>query len=427
MRLSVEQLTPFGEDGALLHFVDTAFLESPDVVGVAVSGGGDSMALLFTAHRKAELAGTRVEAVTVNHGLRPEAANEAAFVARFCKARGIPHDILHWDGRAAEGNLAAAGRDARYALIADWAKGRGIGHVILGHTMDDVAETFLMRLARASGVDGLAAMDAKFERHGIQWARPFWQHSRAQLREYLQRNDVAWIDDPSNDDPTRERVKARKVLAALEPLGISVDTLKSSAHALAMARSAVASYTVEEARRLVTEDRGDIILPLRPRPPVHVEVERRLHRAAVQMIGGAAYPPRAMAMINLDVALMEQDQHTIGGCLVMKSEKEVRFTRELNACAGPIAMRDPGEGVVWDGRWRVTGPPDESAGLTVAALGDALSQVPNWREVGLPRASLMASPGVFDGDALVSAPIAGFNPAFEARIVADFVAFLLSR
>jgi len=114
------------------------------------------MALLHAAHRWSRLGGVPIEAVTVDHGLRAEAADEAAMVAEVCEDWDVPHTILHWDGSAAKGNIAAAGRDARYDLIAGWAKSRGVEGVLLGHTVDDIAETFLMRLARKSGVDGLS-------------------------------------------------------------------------------------------------------------------------------------------------------------------------------------------------------------------------------------------------------------------------------
>lgn len=422
MRLSVEQLASFGEDGGLVHFVDTAFLsDNPDRVGVAVSGGGDSMALLHLAHCRAGLAGTIVEAVTIDHGLRAAAVDEAAMVADFCARRGIPHQTIRWDGTSAQGNLAAAGRDARYALIADWAKARDIGHVLLGHTEDDVAETFLMRLARKSGVDGLAMMDVRFEREGIVWARPLWQQTRAQLRDYLRRHDIVWADDPTNEDDNYDRPKARKALAALARLGITTQTLKSVALNMSGARSALEHYTHEEARRLVTIESGDVVIACRPRPPVPSEVERRLWVAALQFIGQSKHAPRFSAMIDLHAGLNLTGKHTLAGCVVTQDDEALRFMREPNAVAGMVSALD----TLWDGRWQIDGP--HAPQLQVRALGEHIKDVPDWRETGLPRTSLMASPAVFDGDALIAAPVAGLQNGFEARIVPDFASFLLSR
>ena len=147
--------------GDLLSILKEAFAPSlPDRLGVAVSGGGDSMALLCLAADWAAEGGPPVMAVTVDHRLRPEAADEARMVAqRFC-ADGwrAACDTLVWDHAKIGGNLQDAARRARYRLIADWARGRGVAHVAMGHTADDQAECVLMGLARAAGIDGLSGM-----------------------------------------------------------------------------------------------------------------------------------------------------------------------------------------------------------------------------------------------------------------------------
>lgn len=130
------------------------------------------MALLSLLHRLSAAAGTHLEAVTVDHGLRPEAAEEAVFVARYAGTLGLRHETLRWRGWDGQGNLQNAAREARYRLMADWAERRGLPCVALGHTADDQAETVLMRLARRAGVDGLSAMAPRSDRHGITWLRP---------------------------------------------------------------------------------------------------------------------------------------------------------------------------------------------------------------------------------------------------------------
>ena len=191
-------------DAALLQAARNAFLpETPARIGIAVSGGGDSMALLHLMHRRAVEGGPPVAAVTVDHGLRPESAAEAAGVAAFCAARGIPHQTLRWQGPSETGNLMDQARRARLRLIAAWAQGAGgpgIGHVVLGHTADDQAESFLMNLGRAAGIDGLSGMRPAWHEQGIHWARPLLGHSRAALRDYLRRHGLPWVDDPSNDN-----------------------------------------------------------------------------------------------------------------------------------------------------------------------------------------------------------------------------------
>ncbi|MCL4162609.1 UNVERIFIED_CONTAM: hypothetical protein GTU68_007519, partial [Idotea baltica] len=346
------------------------------------------MALLHVAWRWSKLAGVPIEAVTVNHGLRAEAVDEAAMVSSICADLGIPHTTLHWDGKAARGNLAAAGREARYRLMGEWAQERGILGVLVGHNVDDIAETFLMRLARKSGVDGLAMMRPTFRRDGIEWARPFWHHERAELRDYLRRHDVRWIEDPTNEDDSYERPKARKVLAELAPLGITVDTLMSVATLQSDARYTLEHYTRQEAERVVTQEQGDIVIERRVYPPVPLEIERRLLVAAFKSVGQADHPPRNEAMLDLEIGLGTSGKHTLAGCIVTQDKHHTRIARELNAVKDLSCPSDH----IWDNRWAIDGP--HAPNLTIRALGESLKDVPDWREIGLPRSSLIASPAV---------------------------------
>lgn len=422
MQLDPDWLMAQGEDAPLLHVVDTVFPGGPPPrVGVAVSGGGDSMALLHVAWRWAQQTGHQVEAVTVDHGLRPAAADEARAVAASCARLGVPHSILRWDG-SKTGNTMAAARSARYRLIADWARARDVGGVMLGHTANDVAETFLMRLGRKAGVDGLAAMDVTFERHGITWARPFWKRQREALRAYLWRHGVDWVEDPTNDDAAFDRTRARAALEALAPLGIDVEGLKETAHALRMARSALEHYTAEAAGKHVVEHNGDLLIPLGARPPLHPEIERRLISKGLQWVASEPYAPRRSVLYNLDAGLADDgSRHTAAGCLVTQEPGRVlRISREYEAVKTTRCATTE----IWDNRWKLDGPHDP--GLEIRALGRAVKDCPEWRNAELPRRSLMASPAVWKGDELIAAPLAGNNPDWTARIVTSFPSYLLS-
>lgn len=422
MRLDADWLERQGEDASLLRAIDTCFDRGlPDRIGIAVSGGGDSMALLHLFQRWSVRTGHAIAAVTVDHRLRDESTAEAGMVGAACARMGIPHDIVTWRGWDGAGNLQAAAREARYRLIAEWARTGGIGGVALGHTADDVAETFLMRLARRSGLDGLAAMAARFDRKGITWVRPLLRHGRAELRGYLSRHCIAWVDDPANDDPRFDRTRARQALAALAPLGIDADGIAHSAVALTEARSALEHHVAEVARDRVTEDRGDLILVRRP--PAPVEVERKLMTAMLQWVGGAEYPPRWTALTDLQAALQGGTKagrrHTLAGCVVTGDDKSLRVTREHAAVRDLVGVTTD----LWDGRWRLDGPhgPD----LRIRALGSAVKDCPGWRDTGLPRVSLLASPAVWRGRDLIAAPLVEDGAGWTARIVTPFMTHLL--
>lgn len=410
-----------GADAHLLASIDRSFHPAkPEKIGIAVSGGGDSIALLHLYLRWAEQTGQQIAAVTVDHTLREGSAAEAASVAVFCAENGVSHDTLRWDNWDGHGNVQAAARDARYRLMADWAKGQGVSGIALGHTKDDSAETFLMRLARKAGIDGLALMDPQFERFGLHWSRPLWLHTRAELRDYLRRHDVTWFDDPSNDNVDFQRVRVRKAMTELSALGISTDVLHHAGFAMSQARDALEYYTSWEATQNVQAQCGDLVMPMRPIPPIPVDIERRLRAKAVQWIGGLDYPPRLATMNNLTEGLALEGTQTVGGCLVTKTDHEVRFAREHNAVKTLTCPTTE----IWDRRWALCGP--HAPDLRIAALGDAVKDCPDWRSAGLPRTSLLASPAVWKGASLIAAPLAGYNADWSARIVADFHSSLVT-
>lgn len=390
----------------------------PDRIGVAVSGGSDSLALLCAARAS----GLGVEAVTVDHGLRPEAAEEAAHVGEVCRRIGVPHTVLRWEGWDGKGNLQDQARQNRYALIARWAEARRLPSVALGHTMDDQAETLLMRLAREAGVEGLASMRLVFEREGVRFDRPLLFDRREDLRAYLTAQGVQWVEDPSNEDESFGRVRARRVLEALGPLGLGTEALFRVALNLRDASDALGQMASEFARTKVKAAGGDLIFDrtaLRRQP---AEIARRLMGHALMFVGSAPYPPRREPLEAVMDQLRGTGKLTLHGCLVTTSDMTVRITREHAAVAG---LRGPTE-AEWDRRWRIAGP--HEPGLEVRALGEAVRECPEWRATGLPRGTLLASPAVWRGETLVAAPVAGMGMGWtaEAPGAADFAATLIS-
>ncbi|WP_243627841.1 tRNA lysidine(34) synthetase TilS [Rhodovulum sp. BSW8] len=389
-------------------------------LAVAVSGGGDSLALLLAA-TAARPSGPPVLAVTVDHGLRPEAADEARSVAAICARLGVPHSTLVWQGWDGRGNLQDAARRARMRLIADWALARGIDRVALAHTRDDQAETVLMRLARGAGVDGLAAMATERQALGVTWLRPFLDIPRADLRAFLTERGQSWAEDPSNDDPRFDRVRVRQALALLAPLGIDAEGLAATAARLGSARAALDACTAEAAARIAVEEAGDVVLDEAARVALPAEIGRRLLLGALAWVSGADYPPRAGALAATLARLEIAPRTTLQGCLLIREAGLLRIGRELAAVAGLSAPI----GTLWDGRWRLAGP--ATGGEEIRALGEAgLALCPDWRATGLPRSSLLASPAVWRGGTLVAAPLAGHGTDWTATVNRPFRTRLLS-
>jgi len=391
-------------------------------LGVAVSGGGDSVALLHLLAKCAARRGVALEAATVDHGLRPEAAAEAQFVAHMCGALGLRHACLRWEGWHGAGNLQAEAREARYTLLAGWAQDRRLDAVAMAHTRDDQAETFLMRLTREAGVDGLAAMSGEFSRDGARFWRPVLEVPRATLRGFLTRQGLDWRDDPSNEDASYDRVKARQALETLETMGLSRAKIAGVASNLADASRALKWATADAAHRIARVEAGDVLIARDGFRSLDPEIARRLIVAGLVWVSSSDYPPRRASVAELLAAIRSGKAHTAHGCLVSIGGDAVRVSREPVAVAQTVVPF----GEIWDRRWIVTGPAD---GGEIRALGEAVTQCPDWRETGLPRTTLLATPAIWRGETLVAAPLAGFENGFSATIddsAGDFFTSILS-
>lgn len=238
-----------------------AGLKAAPALVLAVSGGPDSVALMWLAARwqRSLARGPRLTVVTIDHGLRREAAREAREVKRLAAELGLPHRILRWRGAKPKTGLPAAAREARYRLLAQAARAVGASHVLTAHTRDDQAETLLMRLLRGSGLAGLSAMASLSERDGIVLARPLLDVPKAQLIATLRRAKVGFADDPTNRDTAFTRPRLRVLLPVLAAEGGDIRNLARLATRLARANAAVEVLADGAERFLRLRDRGDAL------------------------------------------------------------------------------------------------------------------------------------------------------------------------
>lgn len=386
--------------------------------GVAVSGGGDSVALMHIA--AAWASGRRqVSVATVDHGLRPESAEEARQVAAAAAVLGLSHDRLVWRHEGGgSGNLMANARNARLRLLSDWAHRNRLPAVLLGHTADDQAETLLMRLMRGAGIDGLAGMAERRETMGISWIRPMLQVRRADLRDWLTRQEIGWIDDPSNENADFDRVRIRQAMATLD---LAPGALALSAENLRDAREALSHYTAETAAQAIVRD-GILILPFSPIRRAPQEIVRRLLIAGCRWITGADYPPRRASVLHAMQAVLAGSRATLDGTLADPTGDGLRLSREPAAAFRAGASREP----VWDNRWKITGL---RPGEHVAALGSAPLSRLDWRTAGLTRDEAASSPAIWRDGELLAAPLLEKSKSHHAaplRDATDFRSLLMA-
>jgi tRNA(Ile)-lysidine synthase len=286
-------------------------------IGLAVSGGPDSLALLLLA---AAVRPGLVEAATVDHSLRPEGRAEAEMVASLCERLGVPHKILtiEWKKRP-DTAIQERSRAARYRLLGNWAREKGLGALLTAHHLDDQTETFLMRLARGAGVKGLAAMRRLVNVPGSQVAlvRPLLGWRRSELDQLCSEARITPVVDPSNEDEQFERVRVRHALAGadwLDPKAVA-----HSAANLAQADVALHWATTLEWKRAVTNGGGEIIYRPTDAPR---EIRRRIISRAISRLAteGQGASLRGRELDRLLAVLVSGGKATLRGVLCSGGE-----------------------------------------------------------------------------------------------------------
>lgn len=286
------------------------------LLALAVSGGPDSLALLLLA--QAALPG-RIAAATVDHGLRKEAAEEAALVAALCDRLDVPHQTLKV--QLAEGNVQAEARAARYAALADWMEHEGLPALLTAHHADDQAETLLLRLGRGSGVAGLAGVRARGQVPGtrLPLLRPLLGWRRAELADVVAAAGVAAADDPSNRDDRFDRARIRRALAGADWL--DVPALARSAANLADADAALDWAAAREWSECVAK--GPLGYTYRPQAPRAVAL-RVLARIVTELDGSV---PRGSAVARLFDSLLARQPTSIGNLVARSMPDGWSFTK----------------------------------------------------------------------------------------------------
>lgn len=327
------------------------FEKSPHVA-VALSGGGDSVALLHLVCDWARSTGATISALTVDHGLRRNARVEAELVGKRARELGIAHHILPWISPKPLTGIQSAARQARYKLMEDWCKTNNVLHLMVGHTRDDQVETYLMRKSHGSGPHGMAGMSQLVELPACRIIRPLLNETRERLRGYLDELGVEWVEDPSNQDEKFERIKWRNQLSQG-----NYPTLE--------AHEAIREYG---AKRL--SDNQALADCMARMVNLHsfgyatvawdrfVEIPKALAEPFLARllltIGGRSYGPSPNKVKQLVSRLYGSGpvSETLSGCLLKRDLRHLYVIREHRNSPDPLRVR-PSEQIWWDNRFKI--------------------------------------------------------------------------
>lgn len=370
---------------------------------LAVSGGPDSTALMVLVSRWTSRPPALV--VSVDHGLRPEAAGEARQVAANAESLGLPWRIIKVPGTFSGGNLQDWARRARYDCLAAAARDAGFDTIVTAHHQDDQAETFMLRLARGSGVYGLASMAGETTVDGLRLARPLLEIPRAALLAIAADSGLPVASDPSNDDPRFDRVRMRRQMPALAEFGLTAERLSGTAASLGRAAAALDHYAnVLLEREFHADDFGVVSGSVRGLADAPNEVGLRALALMLQAVGGAEYTPRLDHMEPALAAVLACSaegrlKRTLHGVVLELRQGRLTAQREWGR-VGIAAVTGPSGAVLhWDRRFRVRIPPGDD--LSIGPLGRSNRRL---RSDAADRISLRTLPGLFTGETLLAVP-----------------------
>ena len=366
---------------------------SPDAdrpVALALSGGGDSMALLHLAADWCARRGRRLLALTVDHRLHPDSAAWTAFAGEAARAVGADCRALSWEGPKPSTGLPAAARAARHALLADAARQAGARVILMAHTADDIAESDWMRDQGATlgALRDWSPSPSWPQGRGLMLLRPLLTTSRTDLRAFLAARNARWFEDPANADPRFMRTRARH---ALNP---SPDGRRGNPRTGAPAEVLRAGDEGRTARRLTSADSWSGLLTL-PRA-----VSARALAAALLSVSGQSTPPRGprLAALHARLASGAAVTATLTGARVQTDGDRLLITREPGRGGLPDALLPPNAPAVWDGRFEITAPsPGWRAGPLHGRMA-ALSPADQAIVKQLPASARPALPVLFRDD-----------------------------
>ncbi|GGF54664.1 tRNA(Ile)-lysidine synthase [Terasakiella brassicae] len=390
----------------------TSFPDIGERFAVAVSGGADSLALCLLAAIWAKDTGRHLVALSVDHGLRTASRQECNGLHETLTAKGIEHHILTWVGEKPTSGIQAAAREARYQLMSRWCLENQIEDLMVAHHQDDQAETFLLRLARGSGVDGLGAMKAITQYGEIRLLRPLLDIPKSRLISTLETMGQDWVEDPSNQNEDFDRVKIRKNMALFQDLGLTSERLVQTAHAMQRAGDALQRMTrnwLKQYAHLFEE--GYCIIERTGLDGLEDEIRLRSLARIGMVISGEIYPPRLERLQRLSMSLKKGSDATLMGCRWIVRKDDILVCREVRHFDVP------------DNLYQIDYPHSFS-GLKLRILGQEgwkqlLKERKSVDDLNIPKPVIYTLVSFWDEEGVLAVPHLGYQRVgseFEAQL-----------
>jgi tRNA(Ile)-lysidine synthase len=369
-------------------------------LGLAVSGGSDSLAMLYLCKDWAVKNKIKLRCVTVDHKLRSESLIEAELVAGHCKKLGINHEIVGWDHEEKlKGNLSDLARSARYRIIDKWRK--NINFVLVGHTQNDQVETFFMNLKRGSGIEGLKGMPVSFRRSESYYIlRPLIHTSRESLQQYLKEKNITWVSDPSNSNEDFERISQRKTWTILKSKGFSENRIELSADHMRRAHEALNHMLPIHFKSIGKQEITDLLWEYNSFVSLPEEFKLRLISAVVMWNGNVHYRPRFKAVLDVLKNINEKKTVVLGGSIFYYNAGKIRITIEYQSVKeNTISCTSD---LIWRNIWKVE---REIKDGYITAIGiDGNKQLSKQQRSTMPFRSRIIQPGIFVKEKLLIVP-----------------------
>ena len=388
-------------------------------IGIGVSGGGDSMALLLLSAEWAHNNNRSLKVVTIDHGLRPGSPSECTYVKNISDKLAIEHTTLKWLEKPS-GNLQNSARGARHKLFSDWTKIKKVSVVLLGHTLDDNAETIISRLIRGSGIDGLTGISKNKTINSLTLFRPLITITREDLRRYLQEKEISWIDEPSNYDERFDRVKIRNLLPQLSGVGLTANKLVALSGHMERAKEALNYEVFSFAKQNVQQTIwGDLEINLDAFIKTSKEYQFRLLAVALRWISGKFYRPRFNSLERL-LALLTTGSRLQGmslmGCIIKCDGEMIKISREFSAIPPPFLAVKPK--FVWEKKWQLVIDLPKLHNIKIGPLGkEGIKQIENNKSFNIPRDALIGSVAMFENQKVLCVPIISFGSGLKSDLI----------